>query len=246
MRINLCRGLNCKSSDLISAHIIPRGFARIARDDGHIISIEPGRKPSVTKYQHGSFDSSILCSACDGKLGRFDDYLVDFCRTFLKRQKPLSKSGFQVHDVDADLLRKGILAILWRASISQRPECKRITLGPFELKARDILFGTVQLEQFPDFQVMVQRYVTNEGSKIGFYTYPNRTKFDGINAYVFGLVGLRFIVKMDARPFPEVLDDFVVGRSPHLLGTLVDFDDTSEGRALRKKANPLFKYRTER
>ena len=224
---NCCRGLNCTNTALIKAHIIPRGFARLARERGKTISIEADRRPAVAKNQLGIFDHSILCAACDGKLGRFDDYAVEFCETFLKRQKPYSDLGFQVPNADTDpnadteLLRKGILAILWRASISALPECGGVSLGSYEQKARDVLFGAVPLSQFPEFQIVVQQYVAPFARSVGFYTLPHRTKFAALNTYLFGLVGLRFLVKLDARPFPPVMREWVIGHGPRVIGTKV-------------------------
>jgi hypothetical protein len=239
-----CRGLNCQSSELIQAHIIPRAFARLARgNEGYVLSIRPHRKPAISKYQLGAFDSAILCASCDGKLGRFDDYAADFCGSFLDRQQPFSDLGFQVPNVDTDLLQKGILAILWRASISGRPECSRVMLGPYEDRIRHILFGATELSSLPSLEIVVQRYVVNTNANPSFYFFPYRTKFGDRNVYMLGLVGLRFLIKLDARAFPSALEDFILGRSTTVVGTNVDFDDTPEGRAMRRKANPLMKYR---
>lgn len=238
-----CRGLNCTSTALIKAHIIPRGFARLARESGKTIAIKADRRPAVAKNQLGVFDSSILCEACDNELGRFDDYAIEFCGTFLKRRKPYSNLGFQVFDVDTDLLRKAILAILWRSSISALPACEGVSLGSYEQKARDVLFGAIPLNQFPEFQIVVQQYIVSFARSAGFYTLPHRTKFAGLNTYLFGLVGLRFLVKMDARLFPPIMREWVIGDSPRIIGTKVHFDEASEGRALLDAVKKFGSYR---
>ncbi len=242
--IRNCRGLNCNSIELIQAHIIPRAFARLARgSEGHVLTIRPNRKPAISKYQLGAFDPAILCASCDGKLGRFDDYAADFCGSFLDKQQPFSDLGFQVPNVNADLLQKGILAILWRASVSDRPECSRVALGPYEDRIRHILFGRSELGTLPSLEIIVQRYVVPNNINPTFYFFPYRTKFDDLNVYMLGLSGLRFLIKLDSRPFPSALKDFILGRSTTVVGTNVDFDDTSEGRAMLRKRNPLMKYR---
>ena len=239
-----CQGLNCTSTALIRSHIVPRGFARLAQGDGKIIAIDPDRAPAVAKYPHGFFDRSILCGACDGHLGHFDEYAVEFCGTLLEKQKPYSDLGFEVPGVNTDFLRKGILATLWRASISKLPACSHVSLGSYERKARDVLFGAISLSQFPQFPIVVQQYAAPFARSMDFYTLPHRTKFDGLNVYLFGLVGLRILVKLDARPFPPVMREWVIGDEPHVRGTNISFDETSEGRALLDIAKTHRGYRS--
>jgi hypothetical protein len=242
----VCRGWNCKSQELIRSHIVPKAFARLARgDEGHVINISPNRRPAISKYQLGSFDPAILCASCDGKLGRFDDYTAEFCERFMDRHQPFSELGFQIPNVDTDLLQKGLLAILWRSSISNRPECKHVALGPYEERIRDILFDGSKVGVLSGFATVIQRYVVPSNTDPTFYFYPYRSKFDGLNVYILGLAGLRFLIKLDARPFSRVLEDFILGLSPTVVGTNIDFDETGEGRAMRRKANPLMKYRKQ-
>src|SRR5450759_5309769 len=101
---NTCRSYDepRSTSQNLCAEVLSRG------NEGYVLSIRPHRKPAISKYQLGAFDSAILCASCDGKLGRFDDYAADFCGSFLDRQQPFSDLGFQVPNVDTDLLQKGI------------------------------------------------------------------------------------------------------------------------------------------
>jgi hypothetical protein len=70
MTESVCHGLNCSSTDLIEAHIIPKGFARLIRGPGPnvALSIQQVRE---AKPQLGEFDKNILCASCDHKLGIF-------------------------------------------------------------------------------------------------------------------------------------------------------------------------------
>lgn len=116
-------------------------------------------------------------------------------------------------------------------------------LGPYEDQIRQILFAGSTLGALPNLEIVVQRYVVKTNVNPTFYFFPYRAKFDGLNVYMLALVGLRFLIKLDARPFPSALKGFILGRSTAVVGTNVDFDDTPEGRAMRRKANPLMKYR---
>jgi len=65
---------------MIRAHIIPRGFARdITSSQSHNLKITAS---SVSKTNHGVYDSQLLCETCDNFLGEYDRYALDVFRRF--------------------------------------------------------------------------------------------------------------------------------------------------------------------
>ena len=97
---------------------------------------------------------------CDNKLGVFDEYALHVCRSFKKTHKRVGDI-FEMRDVDGDMLAKFVLAVLWRASISRRRNFSGIALGPYQSKARDVLFGATPLNSLHAFQLLAERYVSN-------------------------------------------------------------------------------------
>jgi hypothetical protein len=128
---------------LIDAHIVPRGFARDTMDGyPHNLKISP---TNVHSTQHGVYDPAILCGTCDALLGKLDDYALDVCRRFPKERVDLGDGTFEMANIDGDAFAKFVLAVLWRASISSRPEFRNVALGPYESQACEVIFGAKPL-----------------------------------------------------------------------------------------------------
>jgi len=72
-------------------------------------------------------------------LGAYDDYGIEFCRTFKSQCKHPAPNIWQVSNVDPEKLVRFWLAILWRFSISSLPEAALIQLGPYETRECRVL-----------------------------------------------------------------------------------------------------------
>ena len=149
-----CRGPGCEETRLIRAHIIPRAFARMNqnRNKEHNLEISLGQ---VKPTQLGIYDKQILCATCDGHLGRHDDYLYDVIGGFVL---PPRCKEFSDPKVDCDAFSKGILAILWRASLTSQRAYADFPLGPYEHIVRDILFGLRPLADMRELEIAIQYY----------------------------------------------------------------------------------------
>ena len=88
--MNSCRGLNCSSTDLVKAHIMPRGFAKTIRGDEPNVKIAEKGVVVEANPQLGEHDNGILCASCDGKLGILDDYAIEVCQTFETRKQTIA------------------------------------------------------------------------------------------------------------------------------------------------------------
>jgi hypothetical protein len=146
---------------------------------------------NYAKPQLGEYDNQILCGSCDNQLGAFDNYALQICKAFKSDYKTMPHGTFELESVDGDKLAKFVLAVLWRASISSRPDYAAVSLGPYEDRARDVLFGAQPLGGFKQFQVMVQRYMSNHFDTERFYSLPVRAPFGNFNSYGFSLAGCR-------------------------------------------------------
>lgn len=132
--------------------------------------------------------------------------------------------------VDCNAFCKGILAILWRASITSHPDYAGVSLGPYEPIVRDILFGVRPLSDMQELEITVQYYRSNHfGDNVNlFYTLPTRTKFQGRNGFGFGLNGFRVAAKIDKRPFPSFYGPYIINRTGVFRGLIVELEGTPE------------------
>lgn len=230
-----CHGPNCANAELIEAHIIPAGFGRLIRGEGPNMSISL-EKTREAKPQLGEFDKEILCGDCDHKLGKFDDYAIDVCRTFQKKHQSPMAGMFELSNFDGQKFAKFVLAVLWRASISKRKNYEQIQLGSYENIARDILFDQTPLSTFRAFEVMVHRYTSKHLDMEGIYSLPMRTKLDQTNFYWFSLSGFRITAKVDTRPFRPELRRFVINNTHVMRGLFLEFEETQEFQRVKEIA----------
>ena len=238
MTDRVCRGNGCGSTSLIKAHIIPRGFARAMKSAGsphNLLILEDNVRPT----QHGVFDPALLCERCDGILGKLDDYGVEICRRFPSEHKVTDDGDmFEMEDVDGNAFAKFILSVLWRASVTTRPEFKRVSLGPYESLACGVIFDAKPLSTLPAYELLVGRYKQmGKMNPARTYTSPARGKIlDDLNGWTFALGGFRIMAKIDRRPFPALLGPAIVNGNSKLIGAFGDFTSTVEGQTMAKRA----------
>ena len=234
----VCRGYRCTSTDLIDAHIVPRGFARAVMGiytSNRLISIN-----KVRSTHHGVFDRGILCAGCDGKLGDLDNYALTVCRRF-RRERIIRDDGlFELTSVDGDLFATFILSVLWRASVSTRLEVSKVSLGSYEARAGEIIFGAKPLASLPDYQLLVGRYLrTGKFNPAGNFTYPARMT-RGLNGWYFALNGFRILAKLDTAPLPAEIGPAIVNGNDRLIGSFMNYESTTEGQSVRAMAREAF------
>jgi hypothetical protein len=227
----VCRAPGCTSSDLIEAHIIPKSFGRLIRSPvGANVTLTMDR--ASQKSPLGVFDSGILCAICDGYINsHYDRPAFDFFKQFRLRLGDVNmrRTRFTRRGVNCDMLCGFFLSVLWRASISTRPECS-LTLNPYEDEARDVLFGRKPLSSFSAFEVMVQRYRSDTVPTDQLYALPEIAPFGELNAYGLSLAGYRITAKVDLRPPPPFCSPYILNGKNVLRGFFVDFEDTPEFR----------------
>jgi hypothetical protein len=227
-----CRGYRCTSTTLIRAHIFPRGFAReMIGDHPRNLKISMDK---VEATQHGVFDPEILCAPCDGTLGQLDGYGLDVCRRFPKEYTRTADGGFAMLNVDGDQFAKFVLSVLWRAAIASRREFRKVSLGPFEASACEVIFGAKSLRNFPAYQLLVARYSSYQSNfnPARNYTSPAPLRIEGKNGYAFALCGFRIIAKIDSRPLSFKADFAIVNGNDKLVGPFIPYHETPEGHAM--------------
>lgn len=223
-----CRAPECDATKLCKAHIIPQGFARpLSGADGHNKAVRAGgAKPANQPL--GPFDLNILCSGCDGKLGVFDEYAINFCASLPTTRTAPTGSLYRRPEFDGPTFARAMLAILWRASISAREEWAEIALGRYEPIIGDILFGLSDLCDFPEIEIALLRYASTDHDARKFTFNPLRIQSGSLNVFSVGLGGFQVLAKIDRRPFHEQMRHYIVNASTSLVAPHVRFEETAE------------------
>jgi hypothetical protein len=120
----LCR-LCHKPNKFANSHIIPRSFyPKIRGPYKYAIEVNLDAKKLSTFWQAGNYDKQMLCVECEPKFGALDTYdfrilgKPDLSRPILSYGSAGTVEAYRVVGCDTNRLRKFILSVLWRASVS--------------------------------------------------------------------------------------------------------------------------------
>lgn len=224
----VCRRPGCQATQLCDAHIIPAGFARtLSAPNGCNIALK-AKGSRRAKNQHGYFDPAILCVDCDGALGKFDEYAINFCKRLVTMPLDVTGKVLSYPDFDGETFVKFALAVVWRASISERPEWTEVSLGRYEPLAANILFGDAELGDSGEFEVSMFRYASPDHDARRFIFNPLQIRSGRLNMFVFGAGGFQILVKADRRPGHPFMRPFVINRANVLRCMTVRLEETAE------------------
>lgn len=209
MEFGICR--LCKEEKyLIESHIIPKVFFRYLHPPGDTRPLILIGGKRIERRPIGVYDPFILCRACDGSMSGYDDYahkllLKEGLKFYPTADEVRPSEAYTVPSFDYKKLKLFFLSLLWRASISRRPEFHYIETGVHEEQLRQIILnGNPGLPD--EFAVFLAKY--DEG-KLGDLAnrsilLPRVTKMSGINYSVFYLPNnIEVYIKVDKRSSPK-------------------------------------------
>lgn len=241
-----CR-LCLQDKKLIKAHIVSEGFFRLLRRENiapEMHSNTPGSFPK--RMPVGTYDSTILCSECDGKMAPWDDY----GQQVLIRQFPeavkMSLQGktvaWRMEKFDYQRLKLFFMSLLWRASVSTQTFYKRISVGPFEDRLRTMILNENPGDS-QEFAVVLARI---EDGEITAMLDPHRERHDGISFSRFYLPGFVVYLKVDKRPTPSFLADLPLQEGRPLTVLARSFRNSPDGGIMRELAERALAFQGNR
>ncbi len=205
-----CRYCSCSNS-FIKAHVIPEAFFRRLRDGDRPPLLVSGREGQIPRRSPiGVYDKSILCSGCEKQFLAMDSYGTDvMLRQFQKHFFPIHIDGKPValrsDTLDANMMLRFLLSVLWRASVSTQPFYERVFLGPYENAILRLLKQPL-ISIIPSaFDAVLSRWDEVETDHLpsrGILN-PYRERWDGVNTYRLYLGEIVAYVKVDKRPFSK-------------------------------------------
>ena len=196
---------------LIKAHVVPEGFFRVFRDGSAVPELFTNKRGAHPKRSpSGVYDKSILCEKCDNAFSPWDKHaqevlLHDFSDETAIYAGP-RKIGWTITRFDYRSLKLFFLSLFWRASVSTHEFYRRISIGPFEAELRGMIVNA-DPGAADTFAVTLSRF--DQRALRGMLD-PHRERYDGVNYCRFYLGGFVAHIKVDRRPPPEFLSDFII------------------------------------
>lgn len=132
-----------KDKKLVESHIFPEFLYKSLYDSKHkylVVSSSPATP--IRKRPKGIYER-LLCFECDSIIiGTYEDYAakVLFGDGSTEIEIETKRIGFFINDLDYKRFKLFQLSLLWRASVTSRPELPRINLGPHTDSIRKMLF----------------------------------------------------------------------------------------------------------
>jgi len=212
---------------------MPRAFTRLVRDGDKHMEQFWAQGSRHSRVQSATYDEDILCRVCDGILGRLDDYAVRFCRN-VRSLKPVLGHYFIAHGADTAQLVRFAASIVWRASISLRPEVAEFGLPSTVSKAfEDCAFGLSALADWP--KVAMARYESQVFKNVEhFMMIPTPDQPLGRPFCCFAAGGFRWMVHLEIGDWPAGLQPAPINGSPYVTGRMLLLERTSEFAQLRR------------
>lgn len=206
----ICRGCN-KEKNLVKAHIIPESFFRDLRGDEatlHLVSNTEG--VHTKKAPIGVYDKEILCEDCEKRFQDADDYaakvLLD-SSALEELKKEGSIIGYVVRSVDYELLKRFVISVLWRASISNQNFYSKVSLGELEEQAKGLIWSGSSGEE-DDFSFVLAKF-EDTGTISKAMLDPHQEEWEGKKYYRFYMGGFVLCVKADSGETPHTFAKFI-------------------------------------
>lgn len=129
-----------KDIELIKSHIFPEFLYKPLYDPNHqYLVVSTNRDTPIRRRPKGIY-GRLLCHECDNNIiGSYEDYASTVMFENVK-EKEIVENGFLFRGLNYRIFKLFQLSLLWRASISNRPEVPKINLGPHQERIRKMLY----------------------------------------------------------------------------------------------------------
>lgn len=209
-----------KETKLCRAHLIPDGLKKFLLGDvagtQKFVRVEMKSAKVQSPVQTLEYDRNILCAECDGKLGVYDQALIEFFQLYMAKwqtEKLIEPKPIRLVVKEPYMVSLGFLAILYRFSLSSRHP--KISIGG-KFKSRfESWFLSGQIPSGDSELAKIMVFGTSEGEPLinwGMLYYIKRIREQGVNVYRLQLFGLRIFIRISNKqceienhyPFPSL------------------------------------------
>jgi hypothetical protein len=213
--VGVCR-LCGQLKKLVRSHIIPKSFFEQIKACGKYSVLINANKPiraAGTFLQAGPYDGSIPCEDCERRFSDFDSYGWQILGT-LALNDPVYDDGRPfAYKIACDTvkLRKFVLSVLWRASVSELKCYSRVQLGSRADIVKTRMFDASPLapNEFPTTAMRLDL--------AGLDKYQDML-FQPLQSRIYGLIShtlylrpdLKFIIATGGGDFPSIFRPFLI------------------------------------
>lgn len=198
------RCFNCqKKAILQDSHIIPEFLYKYVYTNDHkFTKISPDNNEHIEIFQKG-FREKLLCHNCEELLSKEERITAKFfieltSGKFLAMRNAFSNDNLMVlTDYNYTSIKKCLLSILWRASISSLDLFANYNLGPYNKIIQDLIFSENNIS-WDSFPIMITKVKIANKFISGLICSHKRGRYKNISIYSITLASFNidyFITK---------------------------------------------------
>lgn len=151
----LCKYCKCRKK-LCKAHIIPECFY-VKKKDEPFFQIQADN--FVKRLPVGYYDTEIICRQCDNTFSEDENYASKiFKDDYLQAYKSEEKYILNKQAFTYDKIRRFVLSMLWKASVSSSNGCLCVNLGDYE----DVVLRILKGEETDLFKILIVKFKEKE------------------------------------------------------------------------------------
>ena len=195
--------LTGKVGKSVKAHLIPRSFYHIDETPSLLMPSTNHLYPK--RLNAGLYDPQIVTQDGEDILEKLDDYGGKLLILGREKLKPYKLEGeivgltTQSNKYDYQKLKLFLLSVLWRMSVSTRPEVKGVNLGPHENVIKDMILSS-NPGNAEKYSITMLKYI--EKATRGTVLFPAKEKMGPVNFYRLYISDYIALIKIDRRPTP--------------------------------------------
>lgn len=236
--MKVCNWCGSENVKFANSHIIPESFFNY---DGKNNKVLIGANARGIRRPKGSYDSSILCLNCESDCSRIDSEAADILlNNFEKKLIPFNDERdellYQIDGKYYQPLKRFLIYVLWRASVSKMPEFFRVNLGSYEEKIKHAII-TNKIFNTDEYSFWAFHIEKPSATMLPYKLSKNDS--GRCNYYSLDLANFTFQVKIDSQKTPKIFDDFAYHQNVPFLR----FEKTPDG--VRKAMAEVAKSHTE-
>lgn len=241
----------CRSEqNLCKAHIFPDFFYRTMYDEKHrIFGINPDRFSKERKYSTfftGEYDDNILCQVCDGEIiGTYEKYAREALFGGLLNNVKVThykdeneKTYVILENIDYEKFKLFLLSMIYKMSISHRPNYKKFTIGDHEQVVRKMIYEGDPGEQH-SYPIIIASFMDKFRPNPDIIAAPirftNKQGFEQVRVYVYGLI-INYILPIEGQEIPDEYKFMMIKKSNEMCWLKMTYQ-----QGLDSLMNTLFK-----
>jgi hypothetical protein len=200
-----------KQERLCRSHLIPHAFyKKYSADDKGLLLCEVGA-PYTKRVPIGIYDTQIMCSEADNKIGRYDQYATKFFDWKIDAplyQDMTGRTAYKLESCNFEMLNLFLMSLIWRCHHADIGPFKKFSIGNgFEAKLlAKLLSGDRSSATW--FQFILFRFEGSEEPQP--FKFPIHSRLEGLNLVLAYLLNWKIVIKLDSRPGPEWFRAFAV------------------------------------